>query len=91
MNDPQEMAEQTKLAKYLVHQSLPLAITTSGPSRPEAAILANSKNVVGTWLAGLTRKAPVRDIALQFEGCCNEYGYFEFGFRRSMEPELCRH
>jgi len=25
-----------------------------GPSRPEAAILANSKNVVGTWLAGLT-------------------------------------
>ncbi|WP_413993827.1 hypothetical protein ACMDCR_09730 [Labrys okinawensis] len=61
------------------------------PSRPEAAILANWKNVVGTWSAGLTWEAAIHDIALHFEERGDEYGYFELGFSRPMEPELRRH
>ena len=61
------------------------------PSRPEAAILANSQNVVGTRRGGLTREMPGRDIALQFEERFDECGYFEFGHCRPMEPELRRH
>ena len=69
----------------------PYVRTTYRPSRPEAAILANSQNVVGTRRGGLTREVPGRDIALQFEERFNEYGYFEFGHCRPMEPELRRH
>lgn len=61
------------------------------PCRPEAAIWANSQNVVGTRRGGLTREVPGRDIALQFEERFNEYGYFEFGYCRPMELELRRH
>src|SRR3546814_13747407 len=60
------------------------------PSRPQAAILAKSENVLGTWHSVLTMEIIVEDSSLHHREWVDGSEYSGRGFDRTMEPELDR-
>lgn len=61
------------------------------PSRPQAAILAKSENVLGTWHSVLTMEIIEEDSSLHHREWVDGSEYSGRGFDRTMEPELCRY
>src|SRR3546814_1770772 len=60
------------------------------PSRPQAAILAKSENVLGTWHSVLTMEIIEEDSSLHHREWVDGSEYSGRGFDRTMEHELCR-
>ena len=65
--------------------------TAIRPSRPQAAILAKSENVLGTWHSVLTMEIIEEDSSLHHREWVDGSEYSGRGFDRTMEPELCRY
>lgn len=65
--------------------------THGWPSRPQAAILAKSENVLGTWHSVLTMEIIEEDSSLHHREWVDGSEYSGRGFDRTMEPELCRY
>src|SRR3546814_20048443 len=61
------------------------------PSRPQAAILAKSVNVLGTCHSVLTMDIIAEDSSLHHREWVDGSEYSGRGFDRTMEPELCRY
>src|SRR3546814_256872 len=61
------------------------------PSRPQAAIMAKSENVLGTWHSVLTMEIIEEDSSLHHREWVDGSEYSGRGFDRTMEPELCRY
>src|SRR3546814_8619761 len=61
------------------------------PSRPQAAILAKSENVLGTWHSVLTMEIIEEDSSLHHREWVDGSEYSGRGFDRTMEPGLCRY
>src|SRR3546814_9916087 len=61
------------------------------PIRPQAAIFANSENVLGTWHSVLTMEIIEEDSSLHHRAWVDGSVYSGRGFDRTMEPELCRY
>ncbi|AOF95427.1 hypothetical protein BSY17_4134 (plasmid) [Sphingobium sp. RAC03] len=66
-------------------------LLTIRPSRPQAAILAKSENVLGTWHSVLTMEIIEEDSSLHHREWVDGSEYSGRGFDRTMEPELCRY
>src|SRR3546814_1049583 len=82
----------TSCALVTVVQTCALPICTLiRPSRPQAAILAKSENVLGTWHSVLTMEIIEEDSSLHHREWVDGSEYSGRGFDRTMEPELCRY
>src|SRR3546814_19142057 len=60
--------------------------TAIRPSRPQAAILAKSENVLGTWHSVLTMEIIEEDSSLHHREWVDGSEYSGRGFDRTMEP-----